>query len=305
MVLVSPCTCDLFTTTSEQIASLLNDCWNLEVNSIVPVWLFDTGLNPKRKKQLRLLLVDRHTAFPIGATTTTPTTRNLKSSPLAHALSQPILISELNMPKNPDNDKRVTFTLDNGQLVCLIQFYDFTSCQEFYKFFTDICDSPKNDGLFRQQQNELLMDDQKKRSKCEKRFSFMRSSKSHSQSLLSLSKMPAFSKPSSVSSNQKSKRYSEIIDSNVQFNVNVPSSSSGIKSSQTWANLRELGSSHGFARSSRPDLNSEATKTEQAQPRVRITGITKNCISSPCAFQHINSIKDGDQRVKMLLDYKL
>lgn len=299
MVLVSPCTCDLFTTTSEQIASLLNDCWNLEVNSIVPVWLFDTGLNPKRKKQLRLLFVDRHTAFPIGATTSTPTTRNLKSSLLASALSQPILISELNMPKNPDNDKRVTFTLNNGQLVCLIQFYDFTSCQEFYKFFTDICDNPKNDGLFRQQQNELLMNQNK--PKCEKRFSFMRSSKSHSQSLLALSKIPAFSKSTSISSNQKSKRYSEVIDSNVQFNI----PSQGIKSSQTWANLKEFGSSHGFARSSRPDLNSEATKVEQAQPRVRITGITKNCISSPCAFQHINSIKDGDQRVKMLLDYKL
>jgi hypothetical protein len=39
----------------------------------------------------------------------------------------------------------------------------------------------------------------------------------------------------------------------------------------------------------------------KSQPVTIITGITKSCISNPCAFQHINSFKNGDERVKMLL----
>ena len=128
LVHVSSCTCDFFTTTSEQIASLLGDCWKLEVSSIVPVWIFNTGFNPKRAKQLRLLFVDRHTAFPL-------TTKN-------------ILIDSLNQLQNPGNDKRLTFTLRNKQLVCLVQFFDFFSCQEFYKFYTNLTLSPRNVDIF-------------------------------------------------------------------------------------------------------------------------------------------------------------
>lgn len=122
LVCVSTCTCDLFTTTSEQIAHLLNDCWRLQVASTVPLWLLDTGYNPKRERQLRLMFVDRRTAFPL--------------------MRRPIVIRERDQVKCPANtgvdSRKLTFTLQNGQLVCLIEFADFLACHEFFKFYQDI-----------------------------------------------------------------------------------------------------------------------------------------------------------------------
>lgn len=238
LVYVSACTCDFYTTTSEQIANLLNDCWKLETNSIVPVWVFDTGYNPKREKKLRLVFVDRHTAFPIT--------------------TKPILINKLNQLKNPSNDKRLTFTLRNKQLVCLLQFYDFFTCQEFYKFYLDIAKSARNKDLFGElDENEEEMNENRK--------------KNQSRSMMSLSRIPE-------SNRNKKNRYSAMITSESSYGVLLESLSKS-KSSKSINKLKE--------------------------PPVQIqqTVITKHCISSPCAFTHINSIKDGDhQRVKFILD---
>ena len=238
VVQVSACTCDLYTTNSEQIANLLNDCWKLEVNSIVPVWLFDTGYNPKRPKQLRLLFVDRHTAFPI---------------PHANLINKPIQINYQNLLKNPNNDKRLTFTLKNKQLVCLIQFNDFFSCQEYYKFYKNLNNNPRYSDLFKpNESNENKMNQSNDALK-----------KSQSRSMLSLSKISG-----NKNTNRKN-RYSEVIGDEVDF-VN---SKQNLKANST-------------------HLNEE----------VKVTGITKHCISNPCAFQHINSLKDNDQRVRLILD---
>lgn len=277
VVSVSPCTCDLFTTTSEHIANRLNDCWNLEISSIVPVWLFDTGLNPKRKKQLRLLFVDKCTAFPIGATQKTTSTSSILNS-----FSKPILINESNLPKNPDNDKSITFTLNNRQIVCLVQFNCFTSCQSFFKFFTDLLCNPNYSKLFNQPESLDF------KSESSSRFSFIKTNKNHSQSLLSLTKLNQ--NGPKISNQKKSNRHSELISSSVNFTPDSLSGCNRMKSSQTWDSLKHLDAGSG--------------KNDPKKDRVRVTGITKSCISNPCAFQHINSIKDGDQRLKMFVNFK-
>ena len=285
IVQVSASTCDLYTTNSEQIAMLLNDCWNLEINSIVPVWLFDTGLNLKRKKQLRLLFVDKLTAFPVSAI-------NPNQTSVLKALNKPLLITENNLPKNPDNDKRMTFTLNNKQLVCLVQFNDFTSCQEFFSFLNDMTTNPKHADLFRRNDLEHVDSRNCKPLAESSKFSFMRSYKNHSQSLLSLTKLNQTAKGGNVS-RKNSKRYSECIESEAVSFLSKPVNSGGrMKSSLTMDNLK-IGSSIG----------GKLDKMSSCD-RVRITGITKNCISNPCAFQHINSIKDGDKRAKAFVDYK-
>ena len=153
------------------------------------MWLFDTGLNPKRNKQLRLLFVDRHTAFPIGALQ--PAKSN-NPSILGTLLTKPILINEQNLPTTPGNDKRITFTLNNKQVVCLVQFSDFHSCQEFYNFLQDLTLNPKHASLFNQQNSDFIENYVKKTTDSHNgnnsMFSFMRSYKSKSQSLLSLNK---------------------------------------------------------------------------------------------------------------------
>lgn len=85
---------------------------------MVPLWLLDTGYNPKRERQLRLMFVDRTTAFPL--------------------VKKPIRVFQREQFKCPNGDKRLTFTLQNKQLVCLVEFADFLACHDFFKFYQDL-----------------------------------------------------------------------------------------------------------------------------------------------------------------------
>jgi hypothetical protein len=38
------------------------------------------------------------------------------------------------------------------------------------------------------------------------------------------------------------------------------------------------------------------------EQEIKIMAITKNCISNPCAFQHISSLKDDDQQIRFLIE---
>ena len=273
IVYVSACTCDFFTTTSEQIANLLHDCWKLEINSIVPIWIFDTGFNPKRSKQLRLLFVDRHTAFPLTTKT--------------------ILINKWNELKNPTNDKRLTFTLRNKQLVCLIQFFDFFSCQEFFKFYTNLVMNPRNVDLFGNTQG--LHEIERIESNVNSNNTIKMN---HSRSMMSLSmNNGTIHSSNNFNTNKinKSNRYSEFIKSSKCLDDNDLMNSnkklSKMKTSATTGNLKQLANGA-----------STTTTTTTSIPLMQQMTITKNCISNPCAFLHINSLKDGDQRVKLIVE---
>jgi hypothetical protein len=271
LVTVSSCTCDLFSTTSEQIANLLNDCWKAELSCMVPVWLLDTGFNPKRGKQLRLLFVDRRTAFP---------------------LSKPILIKNAQQLRNPNNDKRLTFTLQNKQLVCLIQFYDFLSCHEFFKFFTDLLRSSRYAGLFCSDdlttvtQNSCLNANNSSRS--------MMSLRRMSQSKDNLN----YSTCSDMQQQMKKfNRYSELITTQTSFSNSCSSSSSSSSSPPPLPPpmvLEEKVTKSVVRNRQKAAAGSGGEQTT--------TTITKHCISNPCAFQHINSLKDNDQHVKLLIE---
>ena len=243
------------------------------------MWLFDTGLNPKRPKQLRLIFVDKHTAFPIAASS--HQTSDQQSPQMLSMFSQPILINHLNQLKNPDNDKRLTFTLNNKQLVCLIQFNQYTACQSFFKFYSDLAANPRSSYLFKP--HECNVDDSRNMLQPKQK-----PNANHSRSLLTLTKLPSNSKMS----NKKTNRYSNVIEGDLH-DMPYYLSECKMRSSQTCDNLIKYTSNQSTPN---PDANNKE--------RVRITGITKSCISNPCAFQHINSIKDDDHRVKLFINFK-
>jgi hypothetical protein len=56
------CMAELHTTNLENLVKLLD--WKLQLSGI-PVWVFNTGLNPKRKKELTLVLADKKTGFAL------------------------------------------------------------------------------------------------------------------------------------------------------------------------------------------------------------------------------------------------
>ena len=56
------CQAELHTTNLENLVKLLD--WKLQLSG-VPVWVFNTGLNPKRKKELTLVLADKKTGFAV------------------------------------------------------------------------------------------------------------------------------------------------------------------------------------------------------------------------------------------------
>jgi hypothetical protein len=285
LVNVSACTCDFYTTTSEQIANLLNDCWKLEMNSIVPVWIFDTGFNLKRTKQLRLLFVDRFTSFPL--------TQN------------PIIIDKHNQLKNPNNDKRLTFTLRNKQLVCLVQFYDFFSCQEFFKFYMDLSLNHRFSDLFIDDSNLMINTNNIKNYES---IDCKNSKTNKSKSMMSLNLTSdttnnvIIRKSNNKNVNNRSKRYSDYITMDTKFDANrIPV----MKHSLTIDNIKQMGNKSSSLNSSSSNnstlfMKGSSNSTNENQS-IQQTTITKNCISNPCAFQHINHISDSDQRVRFLI----
>lgn len=197
VVSVSQSTCDLYTTTSEQIAHSLNNCWSVLYTAIVPVLVFDTGNNPKRDKQLCLVFVDRNSGLPIS--------RKLIQIDRSNALRHPNI-----------KEKCLTFRLN--ELICLLRFYDYYSCTEFFRFYSDVTD--QNVDLFMSQAKSMSSLNNKK--------------------------------------SEKTKRYSDF------FSVT--------------------------------NLNKSGKKLS------KYVGISKNCISNPCAFQHVNSIKNDDYVIRNILD---
>lgn len=288
MVCVSPCTCDLYTTTSEQIASMLNNCWKLELSGLVPIWIYDTGFNLKRAKKLALMLVDRRTAFPL--------------------IQKPIMVTNPDLFRNPNGDKQLTFTLSpdqlsnsavmtqpgkykintslnssTTQLVGLIQFVDFLCCHEFYKFYKEIVDNPTNVDLF----PDETTSEHSKGSKSKK------NNKSHSMMSLNNNRLSELTSTTSKMNqleqkrmmNKPNNRYSEYISYSINYDqISLANKNTTLKPNK----------------SSRSQLNLANTVTQKLKT---IRTITKSCISNPCAFQHVNSLKSSNNdQIRLLID---
>jgi len=202
IILVSSCTIDFYTTNSEQIANL-QECWKMELNGVVPVWIFDRSYRRQKDKCLKLLFVDKTTGFPVH---------------------KEILITKLSQFKNP-KDRRLTFTVEN--FICLINFHDYFSCNEFYKFFLEL-----------------------------------------------------------------------------QVYLYESSMKNCLETNNFKATMNRI-------RSKSKDILGRKSQSALQIPLIKFTDdtdiskIKKNCISAPCAFQHINSLKNEDINIRMLtLDNK-
>ena len=198
IILVSSCTVDFYTTNSEQIANL-QECWRMELNGVVPVWIFDRSYRRQKDKCLKLLFVDKSTGFPVY---------------------KEILITKLSQFKNPKN-RRLTFKTEN--FICLINFHDYFSCNEFYKFFLEL-----------------------------------------------------------------------------QIYLYEASMKNGLENNDFKATINRI-------RSKSKDILGRKSQSMLQIPLIKFTDdteiskIKKNCISAPCAFQHINSLKTEDVKIRMLM----
>ena len=111
-----------------------------------------------------------------------------------------------------------------------------------------------------------------------------------SRSMMSLSKINETTTSQHNGTLQKNKgnRFSVLVNSNNlkcfddNSLVNKKISKSKMKTSVTTGNLRLL--------SGQPTV-----------PITQQTTITKNCISNPCAFLHVNTLKDCEHRVKLIV----
>ncbi|RNA19444.1 hypothetical protein BpHYR1_033287 [Brachionus plicatilis] len=135
VVIVSQSTCDLFTTTCDQIADSLNNCWRIMFGNVVAVLVFDTGSNPKRGKQLRLVFVDRMSGLPV--------------------IKQLIQIDRFSTLKRPNTtEKCLTFRLN--EFVCLFKFADCFCCAQFFSSYCQL--TGRNGDLFEAEKSGMSLD---------------------------------------------------------------------------------------------------------------------------------------------------
>ena len=139
---------------------------------------------------------------------------------------------------------------------------------------------------------------------------------SNSRSMISLSRIQDTSKRQqqqqqqpkannrSAAAAKKLNRYSEMITSDMLFSL---------ASSDNLDNLANLSLDRAESPSPcpmplpptpppRPPPTQLPPKETAKRNKQMTTTITKHCISNPCAFQHINSLKDNDQHVKLLIE---
>ncbi len=104
------------------------------------------------------------------------------------------------------------------------------------------------------------------------------------------------------SKNSCSKRYSAYVGTEASVHLNALIDNNRlhepkrglIKSSATTGNIKQLDASFNLG-------NPIVASRQKPTPVVQHTTITKSCISNPCAFQHINSLKETDHKVRILI----
>lgn len=132
----SRCQAGLYITNLQNLISLSD--WKLEVSS-VPVWVFNTGLNPKRPKGLCLCMADNKTGFSLW-----------KSNPITYMndfkWTRPGLITFRIVQESSKKEKG-----KNGprpSLFAAIRFEDELECSRFYDFYRGLFVDAANDDLF-------------------------------------------------------------------------------------------------------------------------------------------------------------
>jgi hypothetical protein len=111
-VYVARCLCELYITTADRLAKL--EDWILFQQGL-PVWLLNSGTNPKRPSRLSLLIAEFGSGFPIWED------RITGSSDVKQAREQ-----------------HITFRLSDQITLAVLRFHDLSASKEFFAFYLSI-----------------------------------------------------------------------------------------------------------------------------------------------------------------------
>jgi hypothetical protein len=141
---------DLFTTSIQSIFNLSD--WSHEISG-VPVWIFNTGVNPKRKKGLTFIIADRVTGFALRRIDSVNYLNDIKwtrKNVITFRVDNKIDESQKRNNKNKLN-KQSTNNLDNQlseKYLYALEFKNEFECSRFYDYYRSIAFDVKNRDLF-------------------------------------------------------------------------------------------------------------------------------------------------------------
>jgi hypothetical protein len=119
-VYASRCLCDLYITTAERLAKL--EDWILFQHGL-PVWLLNSGTNPKRQTRLSLVIAEYGSGFPIWQD-------NINGS------------SDIKQARQ----QHITFRLSDQVTLAVLRFNDLKASKEFFSHYISI----RNDQRYKQ-----------------------------------------------------------------------------------------------------------------------------------------------------------
>ena len=116
------CLCDLYITTTDRLAKL--EDWTLFQHGL-PVWLLNSGANPKRQARLSLILAEFGSGFPIWQDTISG------HSDVKQARAQ-----------------HITFRLSDQVTLAVLRFHDQSASKEFFSYYRLIRNDQRYQHLF-------------------------------------------------------------------------------------------------------------------------------------------------------------
>ncbi|CAF0795087.1 unnamed protein product [Didymodactylos carnosus] len=121
-VYVCKCIVELFITTAERLSKL--EDWIFFQRGL-PVWLFNTGINPKRLKCLSIVLAEKGSGFPIWQDIIT------NKSDIKYA-----------------RDQHITFRLSDQKTLAVLRFTNFQQSKEFFNYYVQLKNDRRHVNLF-------------------------------------------------------------------------------------------------------------------------------------------------------------
>ncbi|CAF1205247.1 unnamed protein product [Rotaria magnacalcarata] len=116
------CLCDLYITTTERLAKL--EDW-IRFQHGLPVWLLNSGTNPKRQSRLSLIIAECGSGFPIWQDTINGFS-DVKQARAQH----------------------ITFRLSDQITLAVLRFNDFSASKEFFSYYQSIRNDDRYEHLF-------------------------------------------------------------------------------------------------------------------------------------------------------------
>ena len=142
---------DLFSTSIQNTFNLAD--WTHEISG-VPVWIFNTGANPKRRKCLTFIIADRVTGFALRRIDSVNYYNDIKWAKKNVITFRVANITEESKKQQKRNNKffkQSTSSLDNQfneKYLYALEFKNDFECSTFYDYYRSIAFDLKNRDLF-------------------------------------------------------------------------------------------------------------------------------------------------------------